>query len=543
MRKNAECILVYDTTLRDGTQGEGISFSADDKIRLARRMDQFGFDYIEGGWPGSNPRDMEFFRLAQDVKFNHAKLAAFGSTRRAKLDVNEDLQLKQLIDAGTPVITIFGKSWTLHVTDVLHTSLEENLDMIRESVAFLKSAGKEVIYDAEHFFDGYKDDRDYALKTLMAAKEGGADFLVLCDTNGGTQLGEFEEIVTDTIKHCGSIPVGVHCHNDSGLGVALSLAGVMTGASMVQGTMNGYGERVGNANLTSILPNLCLKLKYDVYCSRHLKELRNFSNFIAKMANVPPDIKQPFVGDSAFAHKGGVHANAAKKVARSYEHIQPQQVGNQQRILLSDMSGRSSVALKAKQMGIELTEKSNEMRSFLTKIKDLESKGYEFEQADASFLVLLYQHFHNLQDDFELVSYRTISEVVRDSGTNISEAVVKLKVDNHHEIRMSISESTGPVGALDHAMRQAFKQDFPALGAVDLIDYKVRITQTGLGTDSIVQVLMKSGDGKETWWTCAADPSIIEASYQALCDSFRYKLIKDKLKKEGHTLAMASYGD
>lgn len=520
-------ILIYDTTLRDGTQGEGISFSAGDKIRLSKHLDDFGIDYIEGGWPGSNPRDMEFFRLAKDLPLNHAKLAAFGSTRRANLPVEKDPQLQQLIEANTPVVTIFGKSWTLHVTDVLLTTLEENLAMIQDSVAFLKATGKEVIYDAEHFFDGFKDDPSYALETLFAAKKGGADFLVLCDTNGGTQLKEFETIIEKVRAELGNIKLGVHCHNDSGMGVALSLIGVEAGASMVQGTVNGYGERVGNANLTSIIPNLALKLKYNLNCAENIKSLRSFSQFFDKMANIPSNIKQPFVGASAFAHKGGVHANATKKVSRSYEHIEPKEVGNKQRILLSDMSGASSIAIKAKQLGIELIEKSAEMKSFLKKIKKLESQGYEFEHADASFLVLLYQHFHDLKDDFHLVSYRTISEVVRDSNININEAVVKLQVDDDPEVRMSISESTGPVGALDHAMRKAFARHYPALGAVNLIDYKVRITQTGLGTDSIVQVLMKSGDGHETWWTCAADPSIIEASYQALRDSFRYKLIKE----------------
>ncbi len=527
-----ETILIYDTTLRDGTQGEGISFSAEDKIRLTEQMDEFGIDYIEGGWPGSNPRDMEFFRLAQDLPLKHAKIAAFGSTRRANLRVTEDPQLQQLIEANTPVVTIFGKSWTLHVTDVLFTSLEENLAMIRDSVHHLKAAGREVIYDAEHFFDGFKADRNYAIDTLRSAQQGGADYLVLCDTNGGTQLKEFEFILKEVQAALPEIPIGVHCHNDSGLGVALTLVGVEGGATMVQGTMNGYGERVGNANLTTIIPNLTLKLNRQLNCGKHLDQLRSFSQYFDKMANIPSDLKQPFVGDSAFAHKGGVHANAAKKVARSYEHIEPHLVGNKQRILLSDMSGASSVAIKARQMGIELEEKSPEMRSFLLKIKELESRGYEFEHADASFLVLLYQHFHDLKDDFNLVSYRTISEVVRDSEINISEAVVKLQVDDNPEVLMTISESTGPVGALDHAMRKAFGQHFPELGSVDLLDYKVRITQTGLGTDSIVQVLMKSGDGSETWWTCAADPSIIEASYQALCDSFRYKLIKENMDQE-----------
>lgn len=523
-------IFVYDTTLRDGTQGEGISFSAQDKVLLAQRMDNFGFDYIEGGWPGSNPRDMEFFELARSITFKHAKLAAFGSTRRANLAVTEDPQLQQLIDANTPVVTIFGKTWSLHVTEVLKTTLEENVKMIRDSVAFLKSHDKEVIYDAEHFFDGYEDNPEYAIETLRAAKEGGADYLVLCDTNGGTQVLRLMEIVQQIRKEIDH-PIGIHCHNDCGLGVALSVAGIEAGATMVQGTVNGYGERVGNANLTSIAPNLFFKLHYSLHCSDHLEDLRAFSMDVDKLANVPSDRKMPFVGESAFAHKGGVHANAAKKVARSYEHMPPELIGNRQRILLSDMSGSSSVALKAKQMGVEIEEKAPAMRSFLGEIKRLENLGYEFENADASFFVLLNKHFHGFTDPFELVSYRTISEVVRDGNTNISEAVVKLRIDNNPEIKLTISESSGPVGALDQAMRNAFIAHFPALGNVELLDYKVRILQTGKGTNSTVQVLMKSGDKDGTWWTCGADDSIIEASYQALCDSFRYYLLKHGAEK------------
>ncbi|MCB0686680.1 MAG: citramalate synthase [Saprospiraceae bacterium] len=520
-------ILIYDTTLRDGTQGEGVSFSAEDKILMAQRIDDFGFDYIEGGWPGSNPRDMEFFRMMTDVQLKHAKVAAFGSTRRANLAVESDPQLKQLIDANTPVITIFGKSWPLHVTDVLKTTLDENLAMIRESVAFLKAQGKEVVYDAEHYFDGYKADPEYALATLQAARDGGAGYLVLCDTNGGTQVSEFSEMVKVAMQKCNDVSIGVHCHNDCGLGVALSLTGAEVGATMIQGTINGYGERVGNANLTSIVPNLYFKMGYDLNCFESLQKLRDFSINVDKLANITPNKKEPFIGESAFAHKGGVHANAAKKIARSYEHMTPEKIGNKQRILMSDMSGSSSVAMKAKELGIDLDEKSDQMRAFLAKIKDLENKGYEFESADASFVVQIYQHFHDLKDDFDVVSYRTISEMVRDTDSNISEAVVKLRVEDQPDIKMTIAESSGPVGALDHAMREAFASHFPALKSVHLVDYKVRITQAGLGTDSIVQVLMKSSDGHNSWWTCGADGSIIEASYQALCDSFRYKLIID----------------
>jgi len=522
---NKPNILIYDTTLRDGTQGEGVSFSAEDKILLAQEIDKFKIDYIEGGWPGSNPRDMEFFQRMVDVELHHAKLASFGSTRRANLNVEDDAQLAQLIDAKTPVITIFGKSWPLHVTEVLKTTLDENLLMIQESISFLKSQGKEVIYDAEHFFDGYKADREYAMATLQAAVDGGADYVVLCDTNGGTQLLECAEVLKLVPDRLDGIQFGVHCHNDCGLGVALSLSGAEQGATMIQGTINGYGERVGNANLTTIIPNLHFKLGYPMNCSESMGKLRELSLLTDKLANITPNKKEAFVGESAFAHKGGVHANAAKKVARSYEHMMPSLVGNKQRILMSDMSGSSSVAMKAKELGIHLEEKSDQMRAFLAKIKELENHGYQYENADASFVVLLYQHFHDLQDDFEVVSYRTISEAVRDSEANISEAVVKLRFEDLPDIKMSIAESEGPVGALDHAMREAFGQHFPMLKTVQLVDYKVRITQTGMGTDSIVQVLMKSSDGQDSWWTCGAHGSIIEASYQALCDSFRYKLI------------------
>ncbi|MCC5840574.1 MAG: citramalate synthase [Opitutales bacterium] len=523
MSEKAVCI--YDTTLRDGTQGEGISFSAQDKLLLAREMDAFGIDYIEGGWPGSNPRDMAFFDLAKRERFAHAKLAAFGSTCRAGVAASEDAQLATLLEAETPVVTIFGKTWLLHVTEVLRTTAEENLRMIEDSVRFLCDAGREVVYDAEHFFDGFADDPAYAFATLEAAQRGGASFLVLCDTNGGTQVDALKGIVAQVCARFGDVPVGMHCHDDSGLGVALSLAGVEAGARMVQGTMNGYGERVGNANLTTILPNLHFKLGAKLACGPHMAGLRDFSLAVDRFANVAPNSKAPFVGESAFAHKGGVHANAARKVAHSYEHMKPELVGNRRRILLSDMSGGTSVALKAQELGIAVEEKSPEMRTFLEKLKLLESQGHEYENADASFAVLLCQHFHGLEDTFRLVSYRTISEVVRDKQENLSEAVVKIRVEDEPDIKIAVAESTGPVGALDHAMRLAFGAHFPELGCVQLIDYKVRILQTGLGTDSVVQVLINSTDGQRSWWTCGADPNIIEASWLALRDSYRYKLM------------------
>ena len=521
-------IQIYDTTLRDGTQGEGISFSSSDKVALAHAMDDFGIDYIEGGWPGSNPRDMEFFEKIRGVQFKRAKITAFGCTRRANTQAEEDGQLLTLLEAHTPVVTIFGKTWLLHVTEVLKTTAEENLAMIQDSVAFLKSHDKEVIYDAEHFFDGYKDNAEYAISTLRAAHNGGANFLVLCDTNGGTQVSEIQQIVNVVRELLPDAQIGMHCHNDCGIGVAVSLAGVEAGAAMVQGTMNGFGERVGNANLTSIIPNLHLKLGYQLNCQDHMDQLRTFSLSFDYAANRRPSKKEPFIGLSAFAHKGGVHANAARKVARSYEHIVPETVGNTQRILLSDMSGGSSIAMKAKAMGVNVPEKSPKMRAFLSKIKQLEHEGHEFENADGSFYVLIHKEVMGHEDIFELVSYRIISEVVRDTDKNISEAVVKLRVKGEDTVQASIAESVGPVGALDAAARIAFSEKFPALNTVRLLDYKVRILQTDQGTESITQVMVKSTDGNDTWWTCGADPNIIHASWEALRDAYRYKLLRSK---------------
>lgn len=524
-------VLIYDTTLRDGTQGENVSFSASDKVLLARRMDGMQIDYIEGGWPGSNPRDMEFFDRMREVELRHAKLAAFGSTRRAQVAAEEDVQLATLLAASTPVVTIFGKTWLLHVTEVLRTTPEENLAMIEDSIRFLKAAGREVIYDAEHFFDGHASDSAYALETLRAAARGGADCITLCDTNGGMLPHRLEAAVRSVVTALPGTRIGMHTHNDGGMGVALSLIGVQAGATLIQGTVNGYGERVGNANLTSIVPNLSLKYGYRVNAAAQLRNWREFSLYVSKTANISPDGKAPFVGLSAFAHKGGVHANAANKVAHSYEHIRPELVGNRQRILLSDMSGGASVAMKARELGMEIDEKSSAMRDFLQLLKELENQGYEYENADASFEVLLWRHFHNYDDSFKLVSYRIISEVVREQGENLSEAVVKIRVGEEEAIKMTVAESTGPVGALDHATRLAFGAHFPELRNVQLVDYKVRILQSGLGTDSVVQVLILSSDGESSWWTCGANPNIIEASWEAIRDSYRYKLLQGA--KEG----------
>jgi 2-isopropylmalate synthase len=520
MSTNKSSVLVYDTTLRDGTQGEGISFSVSTKLELTRRMDAFGFDYIEGGWPGSNPRDMAYFEQVRELQLTHAKVAAFGSTRRANTPVAEDAQVRMLLDAQTPVVTIFGKTWLLHVTEVLHTTAEENLSMIEDTVRYLKENGREVVYDAEHFFDGYADNEAYALSTLDAAAKGGASCITLCDTNGGTMPARMAEVVAKVVQRFPTLRIGMHCHNDCGMGVALTLVGVDAGATLVQGTINGYGERTGNANLTTIVPNLVLKMGRELTCGSNLKTLRKFALSVDDLANLNPDGKQPYVGASAFAHKGGVHANAAKKIARSYEHVEPETVGNKQRVLMSDMSGGTSVMMKARELGIEVEEKSDKMKEFLAILKDREFQGYEYENADASLEVLLRRHFESLGDVFKLVSYRVITEVNRDSEEITSEASVKVLVNGQQF--HTVAESNGPVGALDHALRKALVLAFPSLATVKLVDYKVRILDRGQGTESVVRVLVKSSDGTRTWWTTGASTNIIEASYQAVRDSLLY---------------------
>jgi 2-isopropylmalate synthase len=523
---NKPTVIIYDTTLRDGTQGEGISFSVTDKIRITEKLDQFGVDYIEGGWPGSNPRDMAYFEAAKKLKLKHAKVAAFGSTRRAQIRADEDAQLKLLLDAETSVVTIFGKSWLLHVTEVLRTTPEENLAMIEESVRFLVENGREVVYDAEHFYDGYTDHPEYAVATLAAAVKGGASFLALCDTNGGKLVNEVKEITGAVIARFPEVPVGVHCHNDSGLGVAVSLAGVEAGATMIQGTMNGFGERTGNANLTTILPNLLLKMGREAHCAPSLPKLRELSLFLDELANLRPDIKAPFVGASAFAHKGGVHANAAQKVARSYEHLDPATVGNRQRVLISDMSGRSSVMMKAKELGIHLDEKGEEMKAMLEDLKGLEYRGYEYEAADASFKLLLSKWLKQQHECFELEGYRVIVEKRGLKDGLISEATVKLRVNG--ESVHTVAECSGPVGALDKALRLALEKAFPVIRDIELRDFKVRILESKSGANARIRVLIESSDGKEIWGTVGVSDNIIEASWEALRDSVEYKLLQEK---------------
>jgi 2-isopropylmalate synthase len=515
-------VLIYDTTLRDGTQGEGVNLSVTDKLLITQKLDDFGIDYIEGGFPGSNPRDITFFQEAQKLRLKHARLAAFGSTRRANGKAPDDPQLRALLDSHMPVTTIVGKTWTLHVTEILNTTLDENLAMIADSCAWLTAQGREVIYDAEHFFDGYKSNPDYALRTLAAALQNGAANLTLCDTNGGTLVTDFEKIVTRVVTEFGADKIGVHTHNDTGLAVALSLAGVHAGARLVQGTINGYGERTGNANLITILPSLLLKMGRAAHCAPNLPQLRQLSHYIDELANLRPATHAPYVGASAFAHKGGLHANAAQKVKSSYEHIDPALVGNRTRILVSDMAGRSSIAMKARELGYEFDEKSPAINTLIEELKDLEFRGYEFEAADASLKLLLAKHLGRRKTYFELENYHVTVEHRR--GELVTEATVKLKVNG--KTYHTVAEGTGPVSALDRALRDALEPVYPQLKTVTLTDYKVRILDSKQGTDARTRVLIETTDGGVIWGTVGVSANIIEASWEALRDAVEYKLLE-----------------
>ncbi len=513
-------VRIYDTTLRDGTQGEGISFSVADKVLIAERLDQFGVDYIEGGYPGSNPRDIAFFAEARGLKLRHARLAAFGSTRRAGSKAASDPQLRTLIESGMPVITLVGKTWLLHVREILRTTPDENLAMIEDSIRYVVAQGREVVYDAEHFFDGYSDNPEYAMRTLEAAARGGASNLTLCETNGGKLVPEMAQITAAVVKRFGGALVGVHCHNDSGVGAAVSLAGVDAGATLVQGTMNGYGERVGNANLVTIIPNLALKMRRRLHCAPNLAQLRDLSLFFDELANLRPDPKAAFVGRSAFAHKGGLHANAAQKVARSYEHIDPGLVGNTTRVLVSDMAGRSSLVLKAREFGIELDEKSPELKDLVEELKDREFRGYEYEAADASFKLLVAKKLGHKKEFFTVDGYRV--SVERHGGELWSEATVRVKVAG--ESIHTVAESSGPVGALDKALRLGLEKIYPQLRDMKLRDYKVRIVEGNEGAGSKTRVLAESGDGHAVWGTVGVSDNIIDASWEALREAVEYRL-------------------
>ena len=519
-----EKILLYDTTLRDGSQGRMVQFSSIDKIRIAKALDDFGIDYIEGGWPGSNPKDMEFFKMAQNEEFIHAKIAAFGSTRRPNITPEEDANLNALIEANTPVVTIFGKSWDLHVTDALKTSLEENLNMIESSIKFLKSKGKEVIYDAEHFFDGYKNNPEYALKTLKATLAGGVDTIVLADTNGGTLPWELLDIIEELKKALGIEKLGIHAHNDSDMAVVNSLIGVGKGIVHIQGTINGYGERTGNANLCSIIPNLIIKMGYEANCKKNLHKLTELSRFVSELANLPHNPYLPFVGENAFSHKGGIHVSAVMKNPTTYEHINPELVGNRRNILVSELSGKSNVLYKAKEMNINLPENDVIIREIVDKIKELENKGYQFEAASGSFELLIRKLLGKYPEFFKALGYRVIVEKLGEDGELISEATVKFKIDNN--VILTVAEGNGPVNALDQALRKGLVSFYPALKFIELVDYKVRVLQTDYGTGSRVRVLIENKGINRSWGTIGVSENIIEASFEALKDSIIYGLLK-----------------
>lgn len=514
-------VWLYDTTLRDGTQGEGISFSVDDKLRIAQRLDQFGVHYIEGGWPGSNPKDMEFFQKVQELSFQTAKITAFGSTRRQGITAEHDDNLQKLLESGATVVAIFGKTWDFQVTHALKTTLEENLAMIYDSILYLKQHGIEVMFDAEHFFDGYTENPEYALETLKRAEQAGVDWIVLCDTNGGRLPHEIAEIVTSVTKHV-AVPIGVHCHNDSECAVANSIAGIQAGARQVQGTINGYGERCGNANLVSIIPNLQIKLGYSCIQAEQMSQLTSVARYVHELANVVPPNNQPFVGRSAFAHKGGMHVSAILKAPETYEHLQPEVVGNQRRVLVSELSGQSNLLFKADEMNLNLDKSSAIGKSLVQKIKQKEHEGYQYEGAEASLELLLRKDLEEVKEAFTLESFKILTEKVA-AETIKTEAIIKLRVLD--EVVHTAAEGNGPVNALDNALRKALELHYPEIKNMHLSDYKVRVLDEKGATAAKVRVLIESSNGQRNWSTLGVSTNVIEASWEALSDSMLYMLL------------------
>jgi 2-isopropylmalate synthase len=514
-------VEVYDTTLRDGSQGEGINFSVMDKLRIAEKLDAFGVHYIEGGWPGSNPKDLEFFQQAARRKWKNARIAAFSMTRRKGVAVEKDELMRQILEAETPVVTIVGKSWLLHVTEVLRAKPDENLAMIGDTIRFLKDHGKTVIYDAEHSFDGYKDEPEYALATWQAAEKAGAECVVLCDTNGGCLPEEIARI-TALAKGKLNTRIGIHTHDDCGVGVANALAGIAAGATQVQGTVNGYGERTGNCNLTSVIPLLHFKMKKMGVPAASLPKLKELSEFVDEIANMRHNPRQPWVGQTAFAHKGGMHVHAIDRVARSYEHIQPEAIGNSRRVLVSDMSGRTNILMKATELGFKLKPDMPEVKAITAHVKELEGQGYEYEAAEGSLALLIEKTLQPRKVPFNVETYHV--SMRRDSKESVCEATVRVRV--HDTVHHEVAEGDGPVNALDGALRAALSKSFPRLKNVTLTDYKVRILDSGSGTAAKTRVLIQSTDGKREWGTVGVDENIIEASLQALLDSMEYALLK-----------------
>jgi 2-isopropylmalate synthase len=526
MKNNGMRVTIYDTTLRDGAQGEGVTFSVEDKLAVARRLDEIGVDYIEGGWPGSNPRDAEFFSRARSLKLENARLSAFGSTCHPRRRVEEDANLRALVEAETPVVTIFGKSWGLHVEKALGSSLHQNLEMIGASVAWLREKGREVIYDAEHFFDGFAADPDYALATLLAAESAGANWIVLCDTNGGTLTRRLAEVFS-VARRALNVELGIHAHNDSELAVANSIAAVECGATQVQGTINGYGERCGNANLCSVIPALELKLGRATIGRRRLAMLTAASRLVAELANLPNSNQLPFVGRSAFAHKGGVHVSAVMRDPATYEHIDPELTGNSRRVLVSDLSGKSNILYKTAELGIGGAE--GEMQGLVTRIKELEHQGFQFEAAEGSLRVLMEKALGNYRSPFAVDSYHVSVERSSD-GTQKCEATVR--VDLSGLLREASATGGGPVHALDRALRRVLSNAFGSLNAVYLTDYKVRVLNGDKATAAKVRVLVDSSDGRQSWRTVGVSDNILDASLQALEDAINYKLLCESKNAE-----------
>ena len=517
-------VLLYDTTLRDGCQAEDISFTLEDKLRIAAKLDELGIDYIEGGYPGSNERDADFFKRVKKLKLKNAKVASFGTTMKVGIKPSQDFNLRLLLAADTPVVTLVGKTWDLHVRDDLRISQKANLDIIGDSIAYMKKRVDEVIFDAEHFFDGFRANPDYAIECLKAAQEGGADWIVLCETNGGRLPGEIREALTQ-VNRAVKTPLGIHCHNDGELAVANTLAGVEMGVTQVQGTINGFGERCGNMNLISVIANLQLKMGKKCVTPAQLKKLREVSQLFYELANINPNKRQAYVGDSAFAHKGGLHVSGVIKNRETYEHIDPVVVGNRQRVLVSDLSGRSNVVYKGKEYGIDLTDKNDAIKEVLRRTKELEGQGYEFQAAEASFELLIQEALGKKKKNFNLIGFRVIDEKRKEGEAPISEATIQVQVDG--ELEHAAAMGNGPVNALDQALRRALTKFYPALKQVELLDYKVRVLSSGEGTGAVVRVLIESGDGRSRWGTVGVSHNVIEASWQALVDSIDYKLYKD----------------
>ena len=516
-------IVLYDTTLRDGTQGEQVNLSAEDKLRIAQKLDEFGIHYVEGGWPGSNPKDARFFELTKSTAFKNARLVAFGSTRRGQNSPETDKNIKALLETEVQTIAVVGKSWDLHASDVLGVSLNENLSMIEDSVAYLRKQEREVIYDAEHFFDGYKQDPDYTVKTLKAAINGGADLIVLCDTNGGSMPDEIYWIMKEVLPHL-TVPYGIHAHDDCGLALANSLVAVQSGATIVQGTINGYGERCGNVDLVSVIGILQLKMGYRCVEKERLRQLTELSRFVSEVANIPPLNTRPFVGRSAFTHKGGIHVDAIQKNPMAYEHMDPEIVGNRRRVLVSDLSGKSNIDYKTREMGIKLGGNGYDSRRIVEEIKKLEDQGYQFDAAEGSLELLIKKITGQFEEPFTLESFRVTIEKNR-RGPGTSQATIKISVGEEHEI--TAAEGQGPVNALDNALRKALTKFFPYIEEMGLVDFKVRVIDGSKATAAKVRVQIESRDAREIWSTIGVSENIIEASWQALVDSVQYKLSRE----------------